>query len=80
MFKKMCKAMLKEENYIETLAFIARKFDKCKTMYEAENLYDKIDSQLWAMACDTEDGTDMALLISSALRVAMDGMDLPFFG
>ena len=74
MFKKLCKAMLKEDNYMEAIAYCCNRLMKAADM-EAE--YERIDEKLWDMAmnCDYEDASDNALRILSALRIAIDAED-----
>lgn len=72
MFKRICKAMLKEENYMDALAYCATKLLKASDI-EAE--FDKIDEKLWdlAMSADgIEDASGNALRIISALQIAVD--------
>lgn len=72
-FKRICKAMLKEENYMDALAYLANKLMKASDI-EAE--FDRIDEKLWDLAVkadDTiEDATTNALNIISALQIAVD--------
>jgi hypothetical protein len=77
MFKRICKAMLKEENYIDALAYFCEKIEKASDKgQDLEALWDKFDDQLWNLAIsadDTiEDASDNALRISSALRTVID--------
>ncbi len=74
-FKRTCKAMLKEENYIDALAYFCGKLmDASAKGQDLEDVYEDIDEKLWNMACNTkiEDATGNALRILSALRVAVD--------
>jgi len=74
MFKRICKAMLKEENYMDALAYCATRLLKASDI-EAE--FDKIDEKLWdlAMSADGIEGaSDNALRITSALQIAIDEM------
>lgn len=72
-FKRTCKAMLKDENYVDALAYFANKLMKAS---DIETEYDRIDEKLWDLAVradDTmEDATDNALRIITALRIAVD--------
>ena len=72
MFKRICKAMLKEENYIDALAYCATRLLKASDI-EAE--FNRIDDKLWnlAMSADgIECASDNALRIISALQIAID--------
>lgn len=72
-FKRICKAMLEEENYINALEYFANKLMKASDI-EAE--FDRIDEKLWGMAennVDTiDDSLENALRIITALRIAVD--------
>ena len=56
MFKRICKAMLKEENYMDALAYCATRLLKASDV-EAE--FDRIDEKLWDLAMSA-DGIDDA--------------------
>lgn len=71
MFKRICIAMFKEENYIDTLSYLSKRID-AKATYEAkENEFDRIDEVLWNLACKADE-TEQALRIVTALRIAVD--------
>lgn len=76
MFKRICKSMLKEENYIDALSYCAKRLEKCESFDKAETEYYRIDEILWNLAtnCEIEDATDNALRIISALRIGLDNM------
>lgn len=73
MFKRICKAMLKEENYMDALAYCATRLLNASDI-EAE--FDRIDEKLWdlAMSADDtiEDASDNALRITTALQIGVD--------
>ena len=74
-FKRTCKAMLKEENYVDALAYFANRLMKAS---DIETEYERIDEKLWDLAVradDTiEEATDNALRIITALRIAVDSV------
>lgn len=61
MFKRICTDMLKEENYIDALAYLCGKIASKKTIDAKETEFDRID-----------DATGQALRIVTALQIALD--------
>lgn len=72
MFKRLNTEMLKEDNYIETLAYIATRLLKYKTAEARENEAYRIDSALWALSETARGeayGTDSLLRVSTAIEM-----------
>lgn len=69
--KRLCKSMLKDENYNEAIAYCAMRITKCTYIEEAEAEYERIDEILWNIAenCDDDkyDYCKNALRIISAI-------------
>lgn len=75
MFKRMCKAMLKEENYMDALAYLCTKLEEAQEKgKDLHEVWHKMDEKLWnlAVSSDAYDATDNALRISSALLIAIE--------
>ena len=77
MFKRMSTEMLKEENYLEALAYLCGLLLKKKTIDSVENELDRIDDVLWALANSDkadrlDDATGQEIIIITALRIAVD--------
>lgn len=77
MFKRICVDMLKEENYLDALAYLCTRIDSKKTLEGKENEFDRVDSILWNLvdtnaANKLEDASGQALRISTALQLALD--------
>ena len=73
MFKRTCKAMLKEENYIEALAFYCGKMDQIFYYEQIEDYIHKTMSILWNIAekADNEEYEEQANKIYSALLMLL---------
>lgn len=72
-FKRLCKAMLEEENYIDTLGYCASRLLKYSEDIDREIEVERIIEILWNMAynCDIEDATTQVLRIETALSSVM---------
>ena len=76
-FKRMNTEMLKEENYLEALAYLCTLLMKKKTINAIENELNRIDDVLWTLANSDkadrlDDATGQELIIITALRIAVD--------
>ena len=69
-FKELCEEMLKEENYIEALAYCCERLLKVDPR-DREDEVEHIDDVLWAMANDSNIGEAMEqeIRIYSALKI-----------
>ena len=75
MFKRLNTEMLKEENYLETLAYIATRMMKYKTPEARETEGNRIDGILWNLADTTKAehiDTDNLLRVSTAIQIMID--------
>lgn len=77
MFKRINTEMLKEENYLEALAYLCGLLLKKKTVDSVENELDRIDDVLWTLANSEkanrlDDATGQEIIIITALRIAVD--------
>lgn len=72
-FKRTCKAMLKEENYLDALAFFCERLMKIPYIEDREREILRIDSVLWNMACDTdiENAMEQEMRIYTALAIVI---------
>lgn len=67
--KKYALELLKEENYMDALAYFATRLLNSNDMYTE---IDKLDERMWGIACEGEgDEEEQWLRIYSALQCAM---------
>ena len=67
--KKYALELLKEENYMDALAYFANRLLNSNDMYTE---IDKLDERMWDIACEGEgDEEEQWLRIYSALQCAM---------
>ena len=78
-FKRTCKAMLKEENYLDALAFFCERLIKIPYIEDRERELLRIDSVLWNMACDTdiENAMEQEMTSRHRLKQTQGGQNRP---